>query len=933
MKQPESPENYRSENENDRIPDPAISTGKGSSPDRKKRSFFRRFLRFLWAVIILSLVLMSILGGIAGGYVYTLYTQLPNISRLEEFSPSLVTKVYDRNDELIGEFFIEKRALVSFEELPKDFVNALVAVEDKRFYRHFGIDFIGFFGRALIENIKARRFAEGASTITQQLTRRLFLSPEKAIPRKIKEWMLAIQIEQKYKKLEQDTRKAKQRILELYANQFYWGHGAYGVQAAAKLYFGKDVRDLDIGECAMLAGLVQLPAVYSPIIHPDKAKRRQAHVLKRMVIEGYIDEGNFKLTKGSLAELQEEDIPEDILKKLETLKNREYATEETFVGALEATIGKEKSEQYKAAILPYAAEENFELTEQTLAKLKTKDIPEDVYTKLEGFKNQKQMSKDDFVRALESKIGKESFAQYKTVILEYAAHETAKKARVQPFKKKQVPERQIDKAPYFVEHVRQYLEERYGYRVYQEGLQVYTTLDLHLQDVARAALQRGLRDIQNRHGFKLYDRDKTPEEREERLRFIERREWRKPLEEGDLLHAIVTNVTKKQTQVKIKDYVGTIAKKGFKFQVDDIVLVKVVKVDEENHSLELKLDQEPLLEGAIVSIDPKTGHILAMVGGYDFYRSKFNRAVQALRQPGSSFKPFVYLTALERGRTPADIIVDEPVTFVIDARTEQTWSPRNFSGDHKGAMTLRRALEKSVNVIAAKLIDQIGPHSVVDTARRLGITAYLNPYPSLALGGSEVYLVEMVSAYGTFANRGFRVEPIFVTKVLDRDGNVLEENVPRARQVLAEDTTYILVSMMQGVVQRGTAVRASTLGRPLAGKTGTTNDNTNALFIGYSPSLVAGVWVGYDENRKPIGRKETGSQAALPIWMTFMEEALKDIPIEDFPVPAGISFVQIDPKTGLLAAPQCGDPFTEVFKKGTEPKAYCYQYRDFSYVR
>jgi penicillin-binding protein 1A len=239
-------------------------------------------------------------------------------------------------------------------------------------------------------------------------------------------------------------------------------------------------------------------------------------------------------------------------------------------------------------------------------------------------------------------------------------------------------------------------------------------------------------------------------------------------------------------------------------------------------------------------------------------------------------------------------------------------------------MTLRRALETSTNVVAAKLIDQIGPHSVVDTARRLGITAYLNPYPSLALGGSEVYLLELASAYGTFANRGFRVEPIFVTKVLDRDGNILEENVPRARQVLAEDTTYILVSMMQGVVQRGTAARASSLGRPLAGKTGTTNDNTDALFIGYSPSLVTGVWVGYDENRKPIGRKETGSRAALPIWMAFMEEALKDTPIEDFPVPAGVSFVQIDPETGLLAAPQCGESFTEVFKKGTEPKAYCY---------
>jgi penicillin-binding protein 1A len=339
------------------------------------------------------------------------------------------------------------------------------------------------------------------------------------------------------------------------------------------------------------------------------------------------------------------------------------------------------------------------------------------------------------------------------------------------------------------------------------------------------------------------------------------------------------------------------------------------------------------LEGALISIDPKTGYIIAMVGGYDFYRSKFNRAVQALRQPGSSFKPFIYLTALERGFTPANIIVDEPVTFTIDPRTNQTWSPKNFTDTYLGPITLRHALEESINVVSAKLIDQIGPHAVIDTARKLGISTYLNPYPSLALGSSEVYLEELVSAYCAFANRGFRVEPIFVTKVLDHEGNVLEENVPRARQVLAEDTTYVLVSLMQGVIQRGTGAAAKALGRPLAGKTGTTNDLTDALFVGYSPALVTGVWVGYDENRKSIGPKETGGRAALPIWMDFMAEALKDLPIEDFPVPAGVSFVQIDPKTGLLAAPQCGEAFMEVFKKGTEPKEYCYQAQGFSSVR
>ena len=625
--------------------------------------------------------------------------------------------------------------------------------------------------------------------------------------RKLKEMMLAIQIEQKYRNLEQDKHKAKQKIMELYANQYYWGHGAYGLRTAAKVYFGKEVEELTLSECAMLAGLLQRPAAFSPITHPELAKKRQKIVLNRMVAEDFIS--------------------------------------------------------------PEEAEEAYQ----------------------------------------------------------------------SPFEKKQLPERQINKAPYFVEYVRQYLEERYGRRVYQDGLQVYTTLDLHLNETAQKELREGLRTIQKRHGFKRIDADKSPEQLEEKLHYIAEDEWKNPPQVDDVLHAVITAVSSKQITVRLGEYTGTIGNKGFEWikknpaevlKPGNIVLVKVNEINEDDKTLKLTLDLEPLLEGAFVSIDPKTGHILSMVGGYDFNRSKFNRAVQALRQPGSSFKPFVYLTALERGFTPSTIIVDEPVEFLIDERTGQTWSPKNFSGNHKGPMTLRQALESSTNVIAAKLIDQIGPHAVIETARRLGINSYLNPYPSLALGGSEVYLIELVSAYCTFANHGYRVDPIFVTKVLDSDGNVLEANVPRARQVLAENDTYILVSMMQGVVQRGTAAAAQKLGRPLAGKTGTTNDNTDALFIGYSPSLAAGVWVGYDENRKSIGSRETGGRAALPIWIDFMEEALKDTPIEEFPVPAGVSFVQIDPETGLLAAPQCGESFTEVFKKGTEPREYCYQFRGTS---
>lgn len=766
----------------------------------KKRSWFRRLLGIVWrlwiAFVVIASMVIAITIGVAGGTLYSYYIELPDINRLENFRPSLVTKVFDRNKELIGEFFIEKRELITFEELPKDFINAVLATEDKRFWEHEGVDLIGF-GRAMLVNLQNRNFSEGASTITQQLTRLLFLSPEKKIPRKVKEMMLAIKIEQKYRNLSPDKESAKKKIFELYANQYYWGHGAYGLRSAAKVYFGKEVAQLDLGECAMLAGILQRPNAHSPLRNPAQAKNRQKHVLDRMVVEGFI------------------------------------------------------------------SPEQADIAFQT------------------------------------------------------------------PFVKQQIPERQINKAPYFVEYVRQYLEEQYGYRVYQEGLEVYTSVDLRLQDKAQELLQKHLRNLQKRYGFKLYDRDDSPEKRKERIATFQELEWRIPPKKGDLIHGIITEIRADKIVVQMGEYTGSIPTKepSKLVKADDIILVNVKGVDEAQKTAQLGLDLEPIVEGALMAIDPRNGHVLAMVGGYDFYRSKFNRAVQALRQPGSSFKPFVYLTALERGFTPASVISDAPYEVVLDKQNGKTWTPKNFSSNFKGPVTLRQALANSLNVISAKLIMHVTPRAVVETARRLGITSYLNAYPSLALGASDVYLEEIVSAYCAFANRGYHVAPVFVTKVLDHDGNVLEENVPRARQAISEDINYLMVSMMKGVVEEGTAEAAKELGRPLAGKTGTTNDSTDAWFIGYSPSVVAGVWVGYDENRKSLGPKETGGKVALPIWIDLMREAHKDLPIEDFPVPSGISVVEIDAKTGLLAAQGCGETIRESFRKGTEPREYCYQYR------
>ena len=746
------------------------------------------------------MISFSIAGGLAiGGIFYIAFQNLPSVALLREYRPSLVTRIYSDDNKIIGQFYIEKRVLAPFKAIPLYLKEAVIAVEDDAFYSHKGLDYKGIL-RAFWINIRSLDIRQGGSTITQQLTRSLFLTPEQTIMRKLKEAILAKRIERVL---------TKDQILELYLNQIYLGRGSYGVQSASLLYFGKDVRDLTLSESALLAGIIRSPAEYSPYLHPDRVKLRQKVVLKRMVEEGYITE-----------------------------------------------------EQYKKA------------------------YKHDLYLKK--------------------------------------------------------PEKEEDISPYFVEHVRQYLISRYGAeKVYKGGLNVHTTINYDLQRAAVLAVKEGLRALDKRQGFRGPVEHKTRTEIKEWLEGGRGALLQTDIIPGDILEGIVIGVGDDFVTVRVGKLSGKISKEdmfwarkrltGHDFKkvsfaddvvigdilsVGDVIYVKVISINNDNAAL-FTLEQEPLVEGALISIDPITGYTRAMVGGYDFKRSEFNRAIQARRQPGSAFKPFVYGAAIDSGLTAATVIEDAPISYNIPG-WDKDWTPENYDGKFYGPMTLRDALTYSRNVVTIKLAEKVGIDSVINFANRTGIKSNLERNLSLALGSSGVSLLELTSAYGVFANEGIRVEPLFIKYITDNTGTILERSEPSAEEVLSRQTAYILSSMMEDVIQRGTGRKARGLGMPLAGKTGTTNNFTDAWFIGYTPNLVMGTWVGFDD-MKTIGHGESGARVALPVWITYMTTALNFIPPMTFPIPEDIIFVKIDPYNGLLAPPDLPDFSVEIFKKGTEP--------------
>ncbi len=752
----------------------------------KKFGFFKKLL-FL-------LILASVIGIFLGTY-FALAKSIPSIADLKNQRSVTGTKIYADDDTLIGELKVEKGIYLPLKAVPKHLVNAVIAVEDSRFWKHKGFDYIAIL-RAAVKDILHVRIKEGGSTITQQLAKITFLTPEKTITRKIKEIALAKKIE---------ASLSKEEILELYLNRIYLGHGAYGVEMAARIYFGKSARDLNLSESALIAGLIKAPSLYSPYNNIMLAKDRQVTVLKRMEEEGFL----------------------------------------------------KPSEREKAEKQPLH------------------------FATLRGG---------------------------------------------------------VEANNYFIEFVRRYLEEKYGEdMVYKGGLRVYTTLDRKAQVSASRALQTGLREIDKRRGWRGPVENREIDVKKE----LKRKDagFQIPENYTDITTGVVLKVSPKEAIIKARGIIGRLSidnarwasniinpKTGKTTYVRDFSLDKILKAGDvvkvrflsvSGNKVELSLEQDPLVEGAIVAIDPNTGFIRAMVGGYDYSRSEFNRVVYAKRQPGSAFKPIIYAAALDVGYTPASIIKDEPVTYPGGSRGE--WSPENYDHKYYGPTRLRDALAYSRNVVTVKLLELVGVDRVIDFARRLGIESTMPHDLSLALGSLTTTPFELCSAYSVFAANGVRMKPIAIKYITDARGSVIESNEPEGEQVISSETAFLITSMMEDVVNYGTGWRVKALGRPVAGKTGTTNDYRDAWFVGFTSDIVACVWVGFDDMR-PLGNEETGGKAAAPIWLSFVKSIDTGEPV-GFPVPDGIVSYYIDPSNGLLVTdPSQG--IREFFRKGTEPKEY-----------
>ncbi|MBT5259189.1 MAG: PBP1A family penicillin-binding protein, partial [Nitrospina sp.] len=741
------------------------SSKKKKKTKKKKRGGFFKWLSIAVFSIFITTLLIGFIGILAIYYTFT--DELPDVRVLKSFEPSTVTLMYSDQDQLIAELYLEKRIVVPLNKIPTQLKQAALAVEDANFYRHMGIDLKAVF-RAFLTNMKAGRVVEGGSTITQQLSKTLFLTRERSLARKIKEAILSIRMELIF---------TKDEILEMYLNQIYYGHGSYGVEAAARTYFGKSVQNLSLDEVAIIAGLPKSPNNYSPYRNPKRARSRRNHVIRRMAQEGFI-----------------------------------------------------KSNE-------------------------------------------------------------------------------AKQAMKKPFTLGEVTN-MLNRAPYFVEYIRKQLMTMYGRnKVYKSGLKVYTTLSIEKQILAQEATKKNLLIADKRYGYRgpLGTMDISLPEivLQESLSEINNFTEGIHPKTGTNIKGLVKSVNKeyltvltgqgegiielkdmdwaREPNIKVDGRWARIHRVDKNFYPGDKILVKVLGIYESGSLWSLSLEQEPEVESALISLEPHTGHIKALIGGYDFSKSQFNRAIQAVRQPGSVFKPIVYATAISKGFSPASIIIDSPIIFKEKDHDFDKWKPVNFEKKFYGPTPLRKALAKSRNIITVKLLQKIGTRSVIQMAKNLGINSHLENNLSIGLGSSGVTLKELVSAYSAFANRGIRVEPQGIRYVENRNGKILYKNSQKITQPITSGTAQIITSLLQSVVQEGTAKKVRSLNRPTAGKTGTTNNYIDAWFMGFTPKLITGVWVGKD-NVEPLGRNETGSRTAIPIWLDYMKGALINTPIQNFPV-------------------------------------------------
>jgi len=679
------------------------------------------------------------------GYIFYLAQDLPSLDQLENYDPDLVTRIYSADGKILDELYLEKRIFISIDEIPNNMKNALIASEDRRFYDHWGISMRDLF-RAVVINIISLSYEQGFSSLTQQVARTLYdsIGFKKTIVRKIKEIITAIQIERTYTKSE---------ILEMYLNNVHFGHGTYGVQAAAKRYFGKSASALTLGESAMIVGILPAPARYSPVRHPERAHYKRNVVLRVMRDQRY--------------------------------------------------------------------------------------ITNDIYSE---------------ARVIESEN-----------VIEFQAKGTA---------------------PYFTEYVRRVMEkedDHLGVNIYRDGLKIYTTLDTRLQDIAEKSLMKSIKRNQDKLNERLFN----DEEEFSQLAY----------------HSI--------------------------YPIDTVKMMM-----EGDSILYEDLRNKLLVQGAFIALDPTTGAILAMIGGRPDYHDQYNRAVQAKRQPGSVFKPFVYTTAIDNGYPVTKQLLNQPLVLrVLNAEGEwEKWMPRNYDGTTSGLTTLREGIRKSVNLIAVRVVKELVPaREVKAMAERMGLTTNIRAVDAIALGTSEVYLLDVVNAYSAFANKGVLNQPFGISKVEDRYGNTIKEYYPIREEVLREESAYVMTTMLQTVMDAGTGGSARwrhNFYHPAGGKTGTTQNWTDAWFVGFSKQLAAGVWVGVDDPRVSLGESQDGSRVALPAWARFMTAAHDTLGLtqKKFERPDGVINVEICSLTKDKPTNLC--PLeTEIFIKGTEPSQLCKVHR------
>jgi len=696
-----------------------------------------------------------------------IYPALPDLDALTDYQPKLPLRVYSEEGALIAEFGEERRAYVKIENVPKNMKDAVLAIEDRRFYQHGGIDAKGVL-RAIKNNVTGRAH-EGASTITMQVAKNFFTSPNgrRNIVTKVNEALLAVKIEHNL---------SKDQILELYINQIYLGQRSYGFAAASQMYYGKPLNKLNLAEAALLAGLPKAPSNYNPFINPKRAIKRQHEVLRDMQRFGFISEKVYK-------------------------------------------------------------------------------------------------------NALKQPLRFKASKQSRDVSAEYVA-----------------------------EMVREQLYAQYQDDIYSSGIKVYTTIHKASQEAANAAVREGVMDYDLRHGYR------GPEKTLDLAALLAEDDnaLASALDDLDTVNgfepALITAISAKGVQVHSKNGEDlTISGSGLAF-VDKMLhdkdpakrllkpgaVVRIVKQGEA-----WRIAQLPQVEAALVALDPENGAIRALVGGFDFNQNKYNHVTQASRQPGSSFKPFIYSAALEKGYTPASVMEDAPLNFAANETGNKAWSPQNYENTFEGAMSLRKALAHSVNTVAIRLLHEIGPRYAQNYVTRFGFSADDHPpYLTMALGAGTTTPMQMAGAYAVFANGGYRVKPNLITKIVDHNGKVLVSNKftqagNGAPRVIDARNAFIMNSMLQSVIENGTAMRALNLGRSdLAGKTGTTNEHIDAWFAGYSPRQVAVAWIGFDKPR-PMGSGETGAGAALPMWIRYMAGALRGVPEEAMWMPDGVDAVSV----------------------------------------